>query len=71
MDLIKILPYTMENKILKEQLLVVAPSFLDELGHFEYINEISDGLAEQFEVKVLCQNYSPSSLRKKVSANKS
>jgi len=69
MDLIKILPYTMENKILKEQLLVVAPSFLDELGHFEYINEISDGLAEQFEVKVLCQNYSPSSLRKKVSEN--
>ena len=69
MDLIKILPYTMENKILKEQLLVVAPSFLDELGHFEYINEISKGLTEEFEVKVLCQNYSSSSLRNKISVN--
>ena len=47
MDLIKILPYTMENKILKEQLLVVAPSFLDELGHFEYINEKGNPKAVQ------------------------
>mgnify|MGYP006081455217 CR=1 FL=1 len=68
MDLIKILPYTMENKILKEQLLVVAPSFLDELGHFEYINEISNGLSDNYEVSILCQHYEQSSVVTEISS---
>ena len=59
----------MDNEIGKEPLLVVAPSFLDELGHFEYINEIANGLSTEFNVKVLCQTYKDSSLNHKVSNN--
>ena len=59
----------MDNEIGKEPLLVVAPSFLDELGHFEYINEIANGLSTEFNVKVLCQTYNDSSLNHKVSNN--
>ena len=57
----------MNNQIYKEQLLVVAPSFLDELGHFEYINEISKGLSQYYDVSVLCQEYKNSSILSKAS----
>ena len=51
----------------KSNLLIVAPSLLDELGHFEYINEISKHLSEEFNVKVLCQEFANSSLEDKIS----
>ncbi len=57
----------MNNQIYKEQLLVVAPSFLDELGHFEYINEIAKGLSQNYEISVLCQEYEDSSILTKIS----
>ncbi len=57
----------MDNDIRKEPLLVVAPSFLDELGHFEYINEISKGLSQNYDVSVLCQEYEYSSIFTKIS----
>lgn len=57
----------MNKEVRKEPLLVVAPSFLDELGHFEYINEISMGLSQNYKVSVLCQEYKGSSILSKIS----
>ena len=57
----------MDKEVCKEPLLVVAPSFLDELGHFEYINEIAMGLSQNYEVSVLCQEYKDSSILTKIS----
>jgi len=48
-----------------KKVLIIGPSLLDELGHFEYINEISKGISSSYDVSTVCQSYPESLLNKK------